>query len=101
MMLDDFRLATKANRVLEHFNSTPHNEHSKLLRAYFDGSDVVVGVRQETPNASLEKFVMKGRQHLKRIARRKIPEYLKVTVIPVRCVEEAMAMSEVFGDRPI
>ena len=69
------------------------------LKNKITGADLVFGVWQDTAQThGVGCRVIKGQHSLAKIEHSKMPESLRLAVIPCREPEEAEAMRELFGD---
>jgi hypothetical protein len=100
-ILDDWWLADSANKTSRHFAETPQKYHKKHVQDYFDAAEVVIGILPVRPGRKLDKVILKGRKLLDAARRNGKSLRLPVAVFSVRSIEEAAAMSHVFGDTPL
>lgn len=100
-IMDDWWLVDSANRTSRRFAETPQKDHKKLTEGYFDAAEVVIGVLPVRPGQPLDKVILKGRKLLREAQRAGTPLRVPVAVFSVRSIEEAGAMSHVFGDTPL
>jgi hypothetical protein len=93
--MDDWQLIKMANRNGQEL----HGAGIEEVMAFLDRFDVVFGVCNE--DGALRKHIIKGAVHLQRIVGEGVSDKLTVTAIPVREIEEAVALEEhYFGRLP-